>query len=53
MERPTWYIWTKTEIEIVIPNFLYKPVKTLYLLFYDNKKIKIKIIFIIIIIIIK
>jgi len=46
----TWYFWTKIRTKRVIPNFLYKIVKILYLIFYDNKKSKSKIIVIIIII---
>jgi len=30
---PTYYFWTKIGIKRVIPNFLYKLVETLYLLF--------------------
>jgi len=40
----------KIRTKRVIPKFLYKQVKTFYLLFYDNKNIKIIIIIIIIII---
>jgi len=33
-ERPTWYFWTKIGTGKVIPFFLYKLVKTLYLIFF-------------------
>jgi len=38
MEGLTSYFLTKIEIKRVISKFLYKLIKTLYLLFYDNKK---------------
>jgi len=34
----SWYFWIKMKTKRVIPNFLYKLVKTLYLFLYDNKK---------------
>ena len=49
MEKLTWYFWMKIRTKRVILNFLYKIVKILYLIFYDNKKSKSKIIVIIII----
>jgi len=51
-EGPTWYFWTKIWIKRVIPTFLYKLVKTLYLLFFMIIKNN-KIIIIVIVIIIK
>jgi len=42
------YFLTKVGSERVIPNILYKLVKTLYLVFYDDKKIIIIVIIIII-----
>jgi len=39
-QGPTYYFWTKIGTKIIISKFLYKLVKTLYLLFYDKKNNK-------------